>query len=192
MADKLSKREETKLRKELSDLIARINSPNPSEADMDKFRAYLDSGALDKQVLEANESANQFVATYIDVFAKSSPAMRELLKREIKRKRKTMGYYDAPPILKVLIHRVIVNELRLDHLETSYIRFCNDLSAVNKLKWERMISTLQTRLLKSINAVALVRKTVAEAEYYEQKAESKKRVGTLASLKVYERLSKSS
>jgi hypothetical protein len=166
-----------------------VNRPNPDDKDVRLFREWLDtiaSGSL----LKANESAAQFIDAYTTAVAQTR-AGQELLKREIKRKREAMSYDDAPPILKILIHRVIMTEIRLDHVEASYARHMNNNMQVStQLKKERIISMLQNRLLKAVNSMALLKRTLAEADYYDAKSAKARKSSTLSSVNLYKAMSK--
>lgn len=177
------------------EVLKRTNTANPSKADMALAKQWLDENP--KQ-LEANEPTRAAMDRLVSAYCSDSKLLKEITLRHFEKRRQEMGYDNAPWVVRSLIDQVIICEFRLSRFEVTHYSNTDGTShtLTSGLYYERRLSMIQRRYQRAVEALAKVRKVMAEVAYYEQKAAAKeaqarlaKHQSTLASQRLYKSLS---
>lgn len=174
-----NKKEETEKPKNNSDfeelqaLIKRTDKENPKPEDLKAMRKLLDTNSA---MVRLNEASEQAFNRVIEMSSKSA-LMRELMERQIKEKRQGFGYDSASIFEKMLIDQVVLCHLRLNNTEMTYtarLEAGGSHTHSSGLYWDKRLSSAQHRFTRACEALAKVKKLLADTDLKEQQAQNKR------------------
>jgi hypothetical protein len=174
--------EQVKPELSMTELIKRTNKENPKPADLKLLRQRLDD---DGDLVKVNEVGERAIASVIDSYTNSA-LVRELQTRQVKDKRRELGYENASVMERMLINQVILCHLRMTTLEGIHAaKFQERHSTESGLYWDRLLTTYQRRFHKACESLAKVRKLLAEASAHEERARNARSAAAKRSVDIY-------
>ncbi|MBS1796789.1 MAG: hypothetical protein JSS81_23365 [Acidobacteria bacterium] len=174
---------------ELMALIERTDKENPNPDDLKQLRAHLNNNSA---LVQLNELSEQAFKRVIENFTNSA-LMRELLNRQVEEKREAFGYKTATIFEQMLIDQVILCHIRLNNIElthTARLEAVGSHTHASGLYWDKRLSSAQRRFTRACEALAKVRKLLAEAELKEQQARNKRSQSAILATKILKDLTK--
>jgi hypothetical protein len=177
MAEKISELENLKNNQKfqhLEALIKRTDKENPKDEDLAEMKRQLDENI---QYFKLNNISEQVFEKAIEICS-TSALMREIHRRQISEKRKSLGFETASPIEQILIDQVLVCWFRLCHLEMIHARHqATSHTFASGNYWDKKLSSAQRRMLKACETLSKVQKHLADANRREQQAQHSRRKG---------------
>ena len=170
----------------ITDLIKLTDKENPKPEDLQRLRASLDDNGY---LVEINESGKRAFDAVIDTYT-TSALMKEIYQRQIKEKRSALDYESENVMVRMLIDRVILCNMRLNAFEMFHAEKVREsLSIASGTYWDKLLSCYQRRFMKACETLAKVKKILSEAELRDQQAKNKRAQSTLAAQRLYKSLS---
>jgi len=165
----------------MSQLVARTNKENPRPEDLALLRRRLDEN---DELVKINEVGERAIIAIMETFTKSA-LMRELYARQVEEKRRELGYAASGVMEQMLINQVILCHLRMTTIERFHAdKVRESHSTETGLYWDRMLTNYQRRFQRACESLARVRKLLAEANCYEQRANAARKSATKSSLDI--------
>lgn len=147
---------ERALSEDLDALVARVNGPRPTRADLDALRAVLAAGRDDGPILTCI-GGSTVLGVLLDSYTKSE-ASKLVMRAEAERMGRTLGRAAAPPFERPLIDHIILCWVRLQLVERDHAN--NTAGAHNRDSgryWDRRLTEAQRRYLRAVNLLAKLR-----------------------------------
>jgi hypothetical protein len=167
-------------------LIRRTDTEKPNPEDLKRLRDILDENDA---LVRINETSEMAFTRVIGSYTKSELS-KELFKRQIEAKRKSLNYESENVIVQMLINQVILCHIRLNTFEAFHAEKVKEsLSIASGLYWDKLLLNYQKRFQKACEILAKVKKVLSEAELRDEQAQNKRSQSTLASQKLYKMLS---
>lgn len=171
----------------IKDLIKLTDKENPKPEHLAALRKHLDE---DPRLVTANNVSAHALGRVIDYYTSKNGLLTELVKRQVKESRSEMEYDSANAFVRMLIDQVIINNIRLNHLEAIHVAKLEGAhSSEQGIYWDKRLTSAQRRFQRACESLAKVRKLLSEAELKDQQARAKKSQSTLASQRLYKMLS---
>jgi len=134
-------------------LLARINSKDYTQADVDALRGILDDPQAPLTILLGSAIAN----TIIDAYT-SEEAYRLVMRADARRMAKMLGAGTAPAFELPLIEHIMTCWVRLQLVERDMSNTVKGShSRDSALYWDRRLTEAQRRYLRAVNLLAKVR-----------------------------------
>ena len=112
-----------------------------------------------------------------------------LMKRNFAARRKELDYDGSPLIVRLLIDQLLLAEMRLSQFELEHRnKTLSSHTLTVGIYYEKRLQMTQRRFLRAAESFAKVRRLLAEADFYEEKARAKRAQGTLNSHRLYKSL----
>jgi len=140
---------------ELYAIIKATNRENPSRGDIERLRTYLEQHP--DEVEKLGNLANH-VETQVLESAFNSVLTKKATYMHMADMRVAMGYDAASAVEKGLIDNIVLCWLRLHICEFHYEKYTVNASIDRALFWEKVLSATQKRYLRSVEALARIRK----------------------------------
>ncbi len=144
---------------ELHAIIQSTNKEKPVPADIERLEAYL--RAHPDAVEKLGNLANH-VETQVLERAFSSALTKNATYRHMANMRVEMDYDQSSAVEKGLIDNIVLCWLRLHICEFDYSRYTVNASLDRALFWEKALSANQRRYLRSVEALARVRRLMKD------------------------------
>lgn len=171
---------------DLHALIKRTDKANPNPEDLAAMKKHLDKNF---RFIELNSISGRAFEKAIEITS-TSELMREIYKRQIEEKRKSLGIETASPIEQILIDQIVLCWFRLNHLEMIHSgKLAESHSSAHGLYWDKRLSSAQRRLLKACETLAKVQKHLTEANLREQQARNSRGKSAILANKLLKELS---
>jgi hypothetical protein len=172
---------------EIQALIKATDKENPNPEDLKAMRRHLNENST---LVRLNEFSEQAFKRVIETSTKSA-LMKELLERQIEEKRESFGYQTATIFERMIIDQVILCHLRLNSLEMTHTsKLDGSHSLEHGLYWDKRLNSAQRRFTRACEALAKVKKLLAEADLKDQQAKNKRGQSTLIAQKILENATK--
>lgn len=140
---------------ELYAIIQATNKEKPSRVDIDRLQAYLEQHP--DEVEKLGNLANH-VETQVLESAFHTVLTKKATYMHMADMRVDMGYDQSSAIEKGLIDHIVLCWLRLHICEFHYEKYTVNASIDRGLFWEKVLSATQKRFLRSVEALARIRK----------------------------------
>lgn len=141
---------------DLEELVRRINSKNPSRADLDALRQALDAQdgtGPGLTVLDGTAMLSHVLDKYTN-----DAAPKLVMQADARRMAKTLGRDTAPPFERPLIDHIVLCWVRLQLVERD---MSNNTAGAHSREsgayWDRRLSEAQRRYLRAMNLLAKLR-----------------------------------
>lgn len=143
-------------------IVARCNHQDATAEDVAALRRVLKEQGDDLARSGYGNRMRQAIEGLI-VEMKAVPLVRELSADYISRRRRALGYADAPALEKPLIDHLLLCELRLGLCEQQYtFAIQGSLTFEGARYWEGRLSATQRRYLAAVETLARVRRVRVE------------------------------
>jgi len=171
---------------DLQALIKRTDKANPNPEDLAAMKKHLDKNF---HFIELNNISGRAFNKAAETTS-DSELMREIYRRQMEEKRKSLGIETASPIEQILIDQIVLCWFRLNHIEMIHAaKQAESHTYVNGLYWDKKLSSAQRRLLKACETLAKVQKHLTEANLREQQARNSRGKSAILANKLLKELS---
>jgi hypothetical protein len=142
---------------ELSEIIKRTNKANPSPADKSALQQYIaeNGGTEIARIGELSQYVKAGIIT--EVLKSASHITQVAIGEHLKAMATDLGYETASPLERLLIDNITLTWLRYHVIEWGYNQVQQESSARAE-RWDRRLSMAHRRYLRSIEALARVRR----------------------------------
>ena len=154
-------------------LFERVNKPNPTEKDKEALRKiFKENPGMWQSVADLAKNTENRI---LDDYCSTSYVTKEAFREKLSAMRDNLGWSNSNEMEKILIEQVCLNWLRLNIIESVHLtKMSQSHSIETGIYWEKILTSAQRRYLRACEALAKVRKLLAEAELKEQQAQNKR------------------
>jgi hypothetical protein len=147
----------TKNAKQLSALIQRVNTDQPSQKDIAAFRQLLKAKP---DMLDHMYALTKLTERLLSKSVGNNELLRARVEHDIERTAQELGHAQSSPLEKMIIDLVALNKTRLLTIEllATAVMVQPNQHTSSVLYWERRLTMTQARYLRSLETLARVRR----------------------------------
>jgi hypothetical protein len=155
----------------LAEVVAQTDKENPANQDLDLIRRRLEERTWS---VEAKLITNRAIHKVIEAFG-GSAVDGQIYIRFRDRRRTEMGYDAETAMVRMLIDNVILCELRMNTFEGIHASRLQNCEYIKEgLYYDKLLNAHHSRFRKACQALASVKRTLCEAELFQERARSKR------------------
>lgn len=169
-----------------TDLIKLTDKSDPKAEHLKMIRKHLDDS---EALVKLNEVGQRAIARVIETYSDSA-LLRELYQRQIDAKRKELGYESACVVERMLIDQLALCHLRLNLIEMYHAEKVKQSHTLETgMYWDKLLTNYQRRFERACESLAKVKRLLAEAELYEERANNARKSSTQKSISIMKMMS---